>query len=56
MSPRRQRADGLGRVGLDPAVDPLAKCKVCGEAFNWCTCDVCLECGYPTDDCDCGED
>jgi hypothetical protein len=57
MSLRRQRAKGLGRVGVPTKVDPLTKCKVCGEAFDWCTCEgECEECGYPRDDCECDED
>jgi hypothetical protein len=53
MSRRRR---GLGRAGVSTHVDPTTRCKVCGEAFDWCTCDECVECGYPKDDCDCDEE
>lgn len=57
MSRRRQ---GLGRFGVPTHVDPTTRCNVCGEALDWCTCNDCVECGYPKDspehEDECGDD
>lgn len=49
MKIRRQRTRGLSRVGVPTRADPTSHCKVCGEMADLCTCDECIECGYPMD-------